>query len=338
MSPQSRKLACLFPAFAMRYKDSGRSSGFQPDAIRSSGFQPDTENCHPEPDLLGYDDEVAGFLAQASRVVEIDPGKFQQHGELVLGDGLQDDLQEQYACYVDSCAVGSLLKKRHIDCDYVAGYSMGLFAALYHSGAVSFADGLRLTHTTSTLAHQAVDDGQYGMGVVVGLTADQVGRLIAQHCPQVEVADVCGPHVVIASGRRSDLERLLEVCLSDGSLHARLLPVTIPFHCSLLRGVEGRMRGFIRQIQIRPPTCGVVSCVNQQVLSTEEDVREEAVANVWHPIRWFQTMRRLLELGVGVFVECGLSDRLCELARNLEGDYQIYHPRKFDRLFASLRG
>jgi len=326
VSPVRRKVACLFPAFAMRYKDFSRRSGFPPDA----------GNCQAEPDLPGYQEEVAGFLAQASAAVEIDASKFERPGESVLGNGLQDDLQEQYACYVDSCAVGSLLKKRKIACDYVAGYSMGLFAALYHSAAVSFEDGLRLIHTASTFAHEALDDGQYGMGVVVGLTADQLGGLIAEHCREVEVADVCGPHVVIASGRRSDLQTLLEVSAAEGCLHARLLPVCIPFHSSLLRGVEGRMRGFLRQMQIRPPACGVVSCVDQKVLSTEEAVREEAATNVWHPIRWFQTMNRLLELGVDVFVECGLSDRLCNLARNLPGHCQIYHPRKFDRLFAAV--
>ena len=326
----------------MRYKDFSRRSGFQPDAGNRQaepdlpGSPPDAGNCQAEPDLPGYREEVARLLAQAAAVVEIDVRKFERPGEFVLGDGLQDDLQEQYACYVDSCAVGGLLKKRKIACDYVAGYSMGLFAALYHSRAVSFEDGLRLIQTTSTFAHQAVDDGQYGMGVVVGLTAEQLGALIAEHCREVEVADVCGPHVVIASGRRSDLERLLEVSVAEGCLHARLLPVSIPFHSSLLRGVEGRMRGFLRQLQIRRPACGVVSCVNQKVLSSEEEVREEAAGNVWHPIRWFQTMHRLLGLGVNVFVECGLSDRLCNLARNLEGDYQVYHPRKFERLFAAV--
>ncbi len=308
----SKKVACLFPAFAMKYKDFSREC------------------------LDGYQHEAARFLAEASEVVEIDMRKFESPDEFALDDRLQDDLQEQYVCYVDSCTVGSLLKDRKITCDYVAGYSMGLFAALYHSRAVSFEDGLRLIHNTCTFAHQAVGSGEYGMGVVVGLTADEVGALITANCPEVEVADVCGPHVVIASGRRLDLKRLLEASEAEGSLHSKLLPVSVPFHSSHLRQVEGRMRELLGQIEIRRPACGIVSCVDQKVLSSEEDVREEAAGNVWHPIRWLETMNRLLALGVDVFVECGLSENLCNLAKNIDGDYQIYHPRRFDRLFASV--
>lgn len=308
----SQKVACLFPAFAMKYKDFNR-------------------DC-----LHGYRHEAERFLAAASAVVEIDMRKFERPDEFVLDDPLQDDLQEQYVCYVDSCTIGSLLKGSRVACDYVAGYSMGLFAALYHGEAVSFEDGLRLIHHTCTFAHQAVESGGYAMGVIVGLTADEVAGLIAASCPEVEVADVCGPHVVIASGRRADLKKLLEASEVEGSLHSKFLPVSVPFHSSHLRRVEGKMRELLGQIEIRRPGCGIVSCVNQKVLSSEEDVREEAAGNVWHPIRWLDTMNRLVALGVDVFVECGLSEDLCNLARNIDGDYQIYHPRRFDRLFASV--
>ncbi len=312
MSSSSTKVACLFPAFAMRYSDFGRKC------------------------LDGYQDELARFLADAAAVVRIDRRKFESPGEFVLDDRLQDDLQEQYVCYVDSCVVGSLLKKRKIDCHYVAGYSMGLFAALQHSSAVSFEDGLRLVHHTCMCAYEAVGDGEYGMAVVVGLTADEVAVLIAESCPEVEVADVCGPRAVIASGNRGDLARLLAASEQAGSLHSKLLPVSIPFHSSLLGQVEGRIREVLARIEIRAPACGVVSCVDQKVLSSAADVREEAAGNVWHPIHWFKTMRRLLELEVGVFLECGQSESLCNLARHIRGNYRMYHPRQFHRLFASI--
>ncbi|MHC4175966.1 MAG: ACP S-malonyltransferase [Planctomycetota bacterium] len=308
----SKKVACLFPAFAMKYKTRSRAL--------------------PE----GYQDEVARFLAEASAVVEIDMRKFERPNEFALDDELQNALQEHYVSYVNSCAVGSLLKQRKITCDYVAGYSMGLFAALCHSSAVSFHDGLRLMHNTCTFAHEAVESGQYGMGVVIGLTTDQVDALIAENCREVEVTDVCSPRVVITSGRRSDLTKLLEAAKTKGGLHAKLLPVSLPFHSSLLRLVEGRIRDFLGQVEVRRPACGIVSCVNQMMLTSEEDVKEEVAGNVSHPINWLETMRRLLALGVDVFVECGLSESLCNLARNIDGDYRIYHPRKFGQLFASV--
>ena len=283
----------------------------------------------------GYQDEVAGFLDQAAAVVDIDMRKVESPDKFVLGDELQNDLQDHYVCYVDSCAIGSLLKKRKLSCDYVAGYSMGLLAALYHSSALSFEDGLRLLHHACTFAHEALEVGKYGMGVVVGLTAEEVGALIAGNCPEVEVTDVCSPRVVIASGKRSDLEKLLAVSEMEGSLQSKLLPVSAPFHSSLLRPVEGKIRDLLKDIEIHSPACGIISSVHQKALSSVEDVREEIAGNVSHPIHWLNTMTKLLELGVDLFVECGMSESLFRLARNLEGRFQFYHPRKFDRLFAS---
>jgi len=313
VSSVNGKVAFLFPAFSMKYRDAS-----------------------PKP-VDGYADEVARCLAQASAVVDINQRKFEGQGEYVLDDELQDDLQEHYVSYVKSAALASVLEKRGIRCDYVAGYSMGLFAALHHGAAVSFEDGLQLMHHVCTCAHEAVEGGPaYGMGVVVGLTADEVAVLIARNCPGVEVADVCAPRVVIASGTRGDLGTLFEVSEAKGSMHSRFLPVSIPFHSMFLREAEDRIRRFLGQIDIRPPACGIVSGVSQKVLVSEDDVKAEAVGNLWRPLRWYKTMRRLLDLDVDVFLECGLSDSLCTLARNVDGDFQTYHPRKFDRLIASL--
>lgn len=306
----SGKVAFLFPAFSMKYRDFSRK---------------------PVP---GYLDEVGAFLARASAVVEIDQRKFEKPGEFTLDDALEDDLQEHYVAYVDSCALASLLRKKQIRCDYVAGYSMGVFAALHHSAALSFEDGLQLLHRVCTAAHEAAAGGTYGMGVVVGLSAGEIESLIEQHCQSVEVADVCAPRVVIASGLRGDLEKLFAVAESEGSMHSRLLPVTVPFHSTLLRDAEAKIRRFLAKMPLRPPDCGVVSCVTQNVLKSIDDVTEEAAGNLWHPLRWHQTMSRLLDLGVDVFLECGLSDSLCNLARSVEGDFRAYHPRKFDRLTA----
>lgn len=118
-------------------------------------------------------------------------------------------------------------------------------------------------------------------------------------------------------------------------MHWRFLPVAVPFHSPLLREAEDKIRRFLGQIEVRDPACGIVSCVTQRVLTSADDVKEEAVGNLRRPIRWYQTMRRLPDLGVNVFLKCGLSDSLCSLAGNVEGDFPTYHPRTFDRLLAS---
>lgn len=312
MSNMRKKIAYLFPAFTMRYEDCSR-------------------DC-----LDGYLEEAEEFLEKASAVVEIDRRKFDMPGECTLHDEFLDDLQEQYLCYLEGCAMASMLWKRGVSCDYVTGYSMGLFAALHHSQALSFEDGLRLVHFARSFAHDATQDDEYGMGLMVGLTPGMIVALITEHCREVEVADVCGRRVVVASGKRSEVERLLEVAENEGCLHTKMLPVSVPFHSSFLRPVEERMRTILGQVQIKRPACPIVSNIDQELLTTEDDVREEVARNVFHTINWFETMNRLLDLDASVFVECGLSEGLCKLARNIKGEYQIYHARQFDQLFATL--
>jgi [acyl-carrier-protein] S-malonyltransferase len=308
-----KKTAFLFPAFAMKYREFHRES------------------------VDGFAEEAAAFFDRAAEVVDIDPRKFERPADFALPDQFDDDLQAHYVSYIDCCAVASMLEKQGVVCDYVAGYSMGLFAALYQSGAVGFEDGLHLLYGTCSAAHRSLAGGEYGMAVVVGLTPQEIRDLIQDRDLRVEVADICGPRVVIGSGVRADLAVLLEAAEALGSLQTRFLPVTAPFHSSLLQPGEARIREYLGRIDVVAPAKGLMSCVDQSVLTSASAVYEEAAANLWRPMRWYDTMRRLVELGVGVFVECGPSESLCNLARNVEGEFRTYHPRKFDRLFATVR-
>ncbi len=280
--------------------------------------------------------EIARYIELAAKVVDIHRGKFDNPDSLVLDDPLEDVLQAHYACYIDNCAVGSYLARRYGCCDYVAGYSMGVFSALHHCGAFSFQDGLLLMQRICTCAHQAVGEGEFGMGVVVGLSVDEIGQWLGERAPGVEIADICGPRVVVFSGEISDVEQVLDVAVSQGALQAKLTPVRLPFHSSRLKRIASDVRDLVERVTLREPRYKVVSCMTQSLLATEDDVRREIVLNVSHPINWYQTMQRLLSFGVDTFLECGMSESLRNLAkRNIKGKYSIYTPRQFENVFAA---
>jgi len=292
---------------------------------------------------FGFDDrnvcreEVTRYLELASQVVDVNQGKFEDPDGVTLDDSLEDVLQSHYACYIDNCAVGSYLSKRFMNCDYVAGYSMGIYSALYHCGAVSFQDGLMLMRHICSSAHQAVGEGEFGMGVVAGLKIDEVQELLLAKCPEVEVADICGPRVVIFSGRVADVERVLDLAIREGALQARLIPVRLPFHSSYLKRIEGQVRALVDSLAVRAPKYKLVSCVSHSaLLTTDEDVRREIVMNVTHPMNWYKVMQRLLAAGVDTFLECGMSENLHNLVkRNVKGSYAIYTSRQFDNVLAA---
>jgi [acyl-carrier-protein] S-malonyltransferase len=298
-----RKLGFVFPAFGAGY---GRGKG----------------ELFP-----GYQEELDRLLPRAAEVVEIDKKRYEKPG---------NDLEAHYVSYINSCVVSNALKSRNIICDYVAPYSMGLFAALFCASSYTFENGLLLTHNICTFALDAVDDDRYGMGVIIGLPYEDVTELMSENCERVELADLNNEHVAIVSGYKPELEKLLRIAAEKGTLHTGLMPFSLPYHSSFLKATESKIQEYLAGLEIRPPVYKIISCTDQKVLTTVEEVRREVVGNVSRNINWFLTMKAMLGLGVNVFVECGASDTLAKQARFLKGDLRFFHPRTFQRLFAAI--
>jgi [acyl-carrier-protein] S-malonyltransferase len=287
-----QKIGFMFPAFAMKFVGS-----------------------HPL-----YQEELNRVLPLASKLVPIDLHRFK---EMPAG-AIEDELQAHYFCYINCGVVSRILTTQNIIPDYVAGYSMGLFPALFRSQAVSFDDGLLLMHNYYNVALHSIDDRKYGVGVIVGLTEETVDTLIRTHCENVEIIDVSNEHVINVSGLVDEVVRILKIAAQQ-ALYTKLLPITLPYHSRFMEKAKDRIREFLRDVDIKPPSVPIVSCVNQKVLSTAQDIREELYCNVSDKINWYKTMQKMLELGVNQFVECGMSKSLTQLAKFIKGKYEIFN-------------
>jgi len=289
----------MFPAFAMKFT-----------------------RAHPR-----YQEEMDRLLSVASKLVPIDLNRFKEMATGVI----KDELQAHYFCYINSGVVSAILKRQNIIPDYLAGYSMGLFSALCRSGAVSFEDGLLLMHNYYTVALHSIDDKKYGVGITVGLTAEQVDHLIGEHCTNVDIIDVSNEHVINVSGFSDEVVGLLKIAAQQ-ALQTKMLPITLPYHSRFMEKAKGEMKGFLRDVKLQPPAVPIVSCVNQKVLSTAEDIRDELYCNVSDKINWLKTMQRMLELGVNLFVECGMSKSLTQLAKFIDGEYTVLNINTLSKL------
>lgn len=262
----------------------------------------------------------------ASKHVPVDLNRFREMEAGVI----EDELQAHYFCYINNAVVSTVLKKNNVRPDYLAGYSMGLFPALFHAETVSFEDGLLLMHNTYNVALHSIDDKKYGMGVIVGMSCDEVEGLISESGADADVIDVSNETVINVTGAFDDLARLLELAAKT-AFKTKMLPITLPYHSRFMGDASGRIREFLRDVKIDPPAFRIVSCVNQGVLSTAQDVKDELYCNVSERINWFKTMKKLDELGVGIFVECGMSKSLTQLAKFL--DCETYHINNLQALF-----
>jgi [acyl-carrier-protein] S-malonyltransferase len=293
----NKKIGFLFPAFAMKF----------------------TGN------LSLYQNEVDELTALAARHVSIDA----KHFEEMKAGSIEDELQAHYFCYINSGAVSTIMKK--INTEYVAGYSMGLYTAIFHSQAVSFEDGLLLMHNIYNIAFDSIDKKKYGMGVVVGLTYDSVNRLINDNSKDIEIIDISNEHVINVTGIYDDVVNFLEIA-GKTALSTKMLPITLPYHSKFTNNASEKIRQFLADIHIKPPVCKIISCVNQKVLSTAQDIKDELLINVSHSINWLKTMQKLLDLEVSLFIECGMSKSLTQLAKFINGDYKIYNINNFSKI------
>ncbi len=298
----NKKVAVLFPAFGMGYKVSFPS----------------------------YQDEYKRLLSLASQVVKIE----ERHFEKIANGIIEDDLQAHYFCYIQSCLISQILKKEKVPCDYVAPYSMGLFASLFYVSSLSFEEGLLLMDHTCRSALASVDkDKQYGMGAIIGLTIETVQELLLQDFFNIEVADISNEHVILISGIAQEIQRLLSIATEKGALQCKMLPIALPYHSRFIQNAQQRIQAYVEKLEIKPPLYPLISSIHQNFLTTPQEIKKELGENISHSINWLMTMNKLIASGVSVFCECGASDSLVKLLRFIKGDFESYHPRNFDKLF-----
>ena len=306
---KQRVIACIFPAFGMKYRK----------------FNPK--------DITGFEQTFDNLLRRASRVLPIDPEMIQQANHTLSVKEIEDDLTKHYLCYLNNCTISGILKLAGVHADYAAGYSMGLFSALYHSEAVSFEDGLLLMHHVCKYAHEVSCDCDYGMGAVIGMPYQRVTELISELDLSLELADIVLEDVGIVSGKKSEIESLFPAARKNGAIEVRILPVALPYHASWMKDAELKIGRYLSQIHIADPKCIVISGVDQKLLKTAEDIQIEARTNVSHHISWYGTMNKLIELGVNTFIESGCSQNLSKFAVFFKGDFICFHPKKLTKFY-----
>ena len=269
--------------------------------------------------LPGFAEIVGELAARAAAVADVTPRTFAPvPGGGALG--LEATLQAQYACFIESLAFARWIEGQCPPADYLAGYSMGLFAAACHAGALGFEDGLEVVHRVCVAGHAGVA-GAYAVGAVFGIDPGVLDRVIARVGRGVEVIDVYGPRSLLVIGPEPAVAAVLALCARRGA-DTTLIPVTAPFHASALRGVARDISLLLRTVPVKEPRRPLLSCGTLRLLRTTDAVRREIARNICHGMNWHGTMQTLLGLGVTFFVECGPSQRLTRMARReVPGEY-----------------
>ena len=205
---------------------------------------------------------------------------------------------------------------------FVAGHSLGEYAALAAAGALTIADTARLLRVRGRAMQDAVPVGVGSMAVLLGLDFDQA-RAVAEEAAQGEVCEAANdndPGQVVVSGHKAAVERALEIAKLKGAKRAMLLPVSAPFHCSLMAPAADVMAQALDGVSITPPVVGLVANVLADVVSDPAQIRKLLVAQVTGSVRWRESVAFMAAQGVTDVYEIGAGKALSGMVKRINRD------------------
>src|SRR5271154_7375530 len=210
--------------------------------------------------------------------------------------------------------------EKGLKADFVAGHSLGEYSAHVAAGTLSFADAVRTVRNRGKYMQEAVPVGVGTMAAILGMEFDKVAA-VCSDASQGEVcapANINSPEQIVISGHTTAVERATKLADERGAKRAKLLPVSAPFHCSLMKPAQDRLATDLSAIKMQKPDARLVCNVDATLLDDADRSRDALIRQVTGSVKWDQSMRVLIAQGVQTFVEIGPGKVLCGLMRQID--------------------
>ncbi len=224
----------------------------------------------------------------------------------------------------------------------VAGHSLGEYSALVASGVIAFADAVPLVRFRAQAMQEAVPVGQGGMAAILGLSDDDVRAACAEAAQGqvVEAVNFNAPAQVVIAGHKAAVERACEIAKAKGAKRALGLPVSAPFHSSLLQPASDRLRDYLATLTFSAPQIPLINNVDVAIVTDPALIKDALVRQAAHPVRWVESMQSIAAGGVTRLVECGPGKVLAGLAKRIDSQLQadaIVDQASLDTILEALR-
>jgi len=206
----------------------------------------------------------------------------------------------------------------------VAGHSLGEYTALVAAGALSFADALPLVRLRAQAMQEAVPHGVGAMAAILGLEDDAVRAACAESAngEVCEAVNFNAPSQVVIAGHAGAVKRAMEAAKARGAKRAVPLPVSAPFHSSLMKPAAERLRDALTRIAVNPPRIAVIHNVDAKSRGDANGIRDALVTQADHAVLWVKCVREMAGQGVTSVLECGPGKVLAPLAKRIADGLQ----------------
>ncbi|KAF3997953.1 ACP S-malonyltransferase [Glaciimonas immobilis] len=223
----------------------------------------------------------------------------------------------------------------------VAGHSLGEYSALVAAGVISFKDAVPLVRFRAMAMQEAVPVGQGGMAAILGLSDDDV-RAICIEAAQGEVVEAVNfnaPAQVVIAGHKAAVERACEGAKAKGAKRALSLPVSAPFHSSLLVPASNRLREYMQDLIFSAPQITLINNVDVACPVDAASIKDALVRQAASPVRWVETIQKMHAQGITQIVECGPGKVLAGLTKRINPEMtgeSIFDQASMEKVLALL--
>ncbi len=266
----------------------------------------------------------------------------------IMFEGPEDSLNltenTQPALMAVSMAVMRVLEKQggiklNGTCQFVAGHSLGEYSALTAAGSLKISDTAKLLKLRGQSMQKAVPVGVGAMAAILGPTFEEV-QAVAKDAG-CEIANDNSVGQVVISGKKENVERAMALATERGAKRAVALPVSAPFHCSLMQPAADIMRGALAAAHINVPSIPVVSNVTANAINDPVRIRDLLVEQITGMVRWRESVLWMKEQGVTEMIEIGAGKVLNGLVKRIDKDIaceSVGTPEQIEELIKKIKG
>lgn len=260
---------------------------------------------------IGMGKDFYQQVKESKRIFEEADDSLNMNLSDLIFNGDEEDLKKtentQPAILTASIAILKALEKEGIDCDITAGLSLGEYSSMVMSKALDFSDALRVVRQRGKFMQEAVPYGVGGMAAILGMDRTQLPKLLenSKDYGIVEVANYNSPEQIVISGELKGIKIACDMAIKLGAKRAVELPVSAPFHTSLLTPAGEKLSQVLEGVKINNPEKLVVTNVDGESIKDKNEIAGKLVNQVSSSVLWQQSVEYMINQGVGTFVEIG---------------------------------
>lgn len=236
------------------------------------------------------------------------------------------------------------VKEANIQPDYVAGHSLGEYTALVAAESIRFTDGVQIVRKRGEYMEKAVPHGQGTMAAILGMEKDKLEKItteVTDSGDSVQLANLNCPGQIVISGTKAGVEKVCELAKEQGARRAIPLEVSGPFHSRLMEPASQQLQETLNTYEIQDAKIPVISNVTAEPVTNANEIIDLLVKQLYSPVLWEDSIKKMVELGVDTFIEIGPGKVLTGLVRKIDRNvkfYNVFDEESLIKTVAELKG